>query len=269
MIYQCVFCGSFSLWVVGTLDPHDIDSRVHLSKLKRQRHDAEADIMLEHSRAKYEAKMSFLPCTTCIEYQFGISWSEILGDDWVRKAASADCRPSLSSSPIGLSPQVPVRFAAAVEHRASDDELPPVYRCLSGKWTLAQGQGPKVLDVKTSADAASRLPATQFKVLLKGAVYPLLSSRRREDCPQGASKAPSKTAPTSKVTSPSCSEDEVRRFLQYIWGDLPEYEERLCCVMIDEETQTYAQIGHYVVRPVFCSDPSDLSALEARLQVEA
>jgi len=268
LIYQCAFCGSYALWVVGVLDQHDIQLRIKFSKLKHQQHEAEDDVMLACSRAKCKARVAFLPCTTCLEYHRSKRWSEILGEDWVRKGGDA-AGGALGDTPIGLSPQVPVRFVESSGEAGAptDDEMPPVYRCVSGKWTLAQGLGPKVLDVMKNADSVSRLSAQQFKVLLKGKVFPLLS-RKGDGDGKASAKAPSRTAPSEKSGSPSCAEEDVRRFLKFLWSEVPDYEEVVRTVMFAEELGTYANITHFVVSAVFCSSPDDLEALEARIHAE-
>lgn len=296
LIYQCVFCGSYSLWVIGALDPHEIHLRVKFSKLKRQQHEAEQDIMLEHSRAKFDQKVAFLPCTTCLEHHRGKKWSEVLAEDWLRGNQSSDGnatdQDNFVNTPVGLSPTVPVRFlendaaAGKVEQvdeatGVTDDDLPPVYRRVAGKWTLAQGVGPKVLELLKDTDSLNRLPAQQFKVLLKGRIFPLFATDqtagRSVDAnrPKGGNASRSKIEAQKKQSMPSspsknewCSSENVRGFLDFVWSEVQDYEDRLKTILLQEEPDTFAKIRHFVVSPVFCANSDDLAALESCLQWE-
>lgn len=265
LVYQCAFCGSYALWVIGVLDRHEVQVRVKFSKLRHQHHDVEQDIMLAASRSKCEDKVSFLPCTTCIEYHRCMSYNEILAVDWARGRSEEGDARALGAAPIGLSPHVPVRFTGGgPQDEIADDDLPPVYRCVSDKWTLAQGVGPKVLEIMKGHDSMNRLAAQQFKVLLKGKVFPLLAARSK----QGPRHAVSRTQ-ASQPAETACPGDDVCRFLEFVWSEVEQYEDRLRDALLGVDgapANEYVDLGNFIRKPVFCFGSDGLAVLEEWLR---
>jgi len=167
-IFQCTLCGSYSLFSVDALDPVEVSrNATHCAPrhklLAKDVHNAEEDLLLGIQRrlmpmvatlSADEADKSregettglghfvLLPCAACIEISTGRLYSEWLDD-----------RANLSQ-PAPLAPHVAVTFEAG--------ELPPAYMLKANSWSLAQGVGPKDLEVKKP----HRLPAGQFRVIL-------------------------------------------------------------------------------------------------------
>jgi len=122
--------------------------------LQRDLHAAEAELLEQRVQKRFEHKkpsrqFRLMPCPTCIELLTGM-----LYEAWVRE------KSTLAEKCV-LCPLLAVVFEA--------DELPPTYTCKGGKWTLAQGVGPKTLEIKVP----NRLPAAQFKVLLPTRLNPI------------------------------------------------------------------------------------------------
>ncbi|CAE7376308.1 SMT1 [Symbiodinium necroappetens] len=97
---------------------------------------------LSMGKDQAESPCALLPCSTCIEIFEGKLFMQWLDD-------RANCE-----RPVALCPQIAVSFEA--------DEAPPAYVRKAGKWSLAQGVGPKDLEVKLPF----QLPAGQFKTLI-------------------------------------------------------------------------------------------------------
>mmetsp|Transcript_29728 Transcript_29728/g.61301 ORF Transcript_29728/g.61301 Transcript_29728/m.61301 type:complete len:294 (+) Transcript_29728:147-1028(+) len=152
-IYQCVLCGSFAVWVVDALEPAEVSHRASARStgqkvLQKDVHAAEEELLediqkrLCISKDQAESPCALLPCSACIEIFEGKLFMQWLDD-------RANCE-----RPVALCPQIAVSFEA--------DEAPPAYVRKAGKWSLAQGVGPKDLEVKLPF----QLPAGQFKTLL-------------------------------------------------------------------------------------------------------
>eukprot|EP00929_Paragymnodinium_shiwhaense_P107437 TRINITY_DN73537_c0_g1_i1.p1 TRINITY_DN73537_c0_g1~~TRINITY_DN73537_c0_g1_i1.p1 ORF type:complete len:326 (-),score=77.03 TRINITY_DN73537_c0_g1_i1:456-1433(-) len=147
-IFQCVLCGSYTIFAVDALDPAEVERRAagiagKKSVLQTHIHAAEEE-MLERVQQRLESAKRYvlLPCATCLEILLEKSY-----------AAWLDDKENLDRA-VQLTPQLAVTFEA--------DELPAAYVHKAGKWSLAQGLGPKSLEVKLP----HRLPAGQFRVLL-------------------------------------------------------------------------------------------------------
>lgn len=152
-IYQCVLCGSFAVWVVDALERAEVSHRASARStgqkvLQKDVHAAEEELLediqkrLSMGKDQAESPCALLPCSTCIEIFEGKLFMQWLDD-------RANCE-----RPVALCPQIAVSFEA--------DEAPPAYVRKAGKWSLAQGVGPKDLEVKLPF----QLPAGQFKTLL-------------------------------------------------------------------------------------------------------
>ncbi|CAK9085777.1 unnamed protein product [Durusdinium trenchii] len=154
-IHQCVLCGSFSVWAIDSLDPIEVSRKVSAQgshkTLQKDVHAAELELLEDIQRRTCNVseegqvgsanRFTFLPCSTCIEIVEGKIFAEWLGD-------RQNC-----DKPTPLSPHMAVYF---------EDSMPPAYIRKAGKWCLAQGVGPKDLEVKLPF----QLPAGQFKALL-------------------------------------------------------------------------------------------------------
>ena len=99
-----------------------------------------AGVTAEECTTSAPKRFTFLPCAACTEISAAQTYEEWL---WTEK-----------DSPALLCPHAAVTFESG--------ELPAAYVRKSGKWCLAQGVGPKELDVRTP----HRLPAGQFRELL-------------------------------------------------------------------------------------------------------
>lgn len=176
-ILQCVLCGSYSVGVVDSLDPDDISRRASTAGHKILQRDVrvlQQDLLeklqqrLDESRDGGELGDThafprwfvLFPCSVCVEIE-----SDQLFGDWLEDRSNLE-------KPITLCPQVPVTFAAG--------ELPPAYVMSGHKWLLAQGVGPKDLDLRLP----NHLPSQQFRTLL-----PELAAAVRPRCRQGQSVA--------------------------------------------------------------------------------
>lgn len=94
------------------------------------------------------ARFTLLPCSTCIEIL-----EDKIFTDWLDDRTNAE-------TAIPLCAHMVVYF---------EDAIPPAYIRKAGKWSLAQGVGPKDLEVKLPF----QLPAGQFKTLLPPTSPPL------------------------------------------------------------------------------------------------
>ncbi|CAK9085776.1 unnamed protein product [Durusdinium trenchii] len=172
-IHQCVLCGSFSVWAIDSLDPIEVSRKVSAQgshkTLQKDVHAAELELLEDIQRRTCNVseegqvgsanRFTFLPCSTCIEIVEGKIFAEWLGD-------RQNC-----DKPTPLSPHMAVYF---------EDSMPPAYIRKAGKWCLAQGVGPKDLEVKLPF----QLPAGQFKALLPPISLPLrpLCWPRKGEC---------------------------------------------------------------------------------------
>jgi len=165
-IFQCSLCGSYSVYAIDALDPHEVSRRAagcasNQKVLQRDVHSAEQELLEviqarllvggSRSVTAYAAgeeicgqseQFVLLPCPACIEILTGKLFTEWLDD-----------KQNLEN-PTPLCPHVAVTF--------SPGELPPAFTNKSAKWCLFQGVGPKDLEVKPP----NRLPAGQFRSLL-------------------------------------------------------------------------------------------------------
>ncbi|CAJ1399200.1 unnamed protein product [Effrenium voratum] len=164
-VQQCLFCGSYSVWAVDALDPAEVSLRAAVQGqkvLQKDVHAAQEELLQEAQRrflreAEADERYALLPCSTCIEILDGKLFAAWLDD-------RANCE-----RPTPLCPHLAVTF--------EEGEAPPAYVRKAGKWTLAQGVGPKDLEVKLPF----QLPAGQFKMLL-----PPLTAALRPPCWQPA-----------------------------------------------------------------------------------
>jgi len=261
MVYQCVLCGSYTVYEVASITDHEVElirsetaaassssKKAPKAKgTKRDQHAAEEEYMSRISRKKHEAGVNWLPCSCCIEHYSGWRYMDLIHavverPDFVRLPLE---------KPIELlsSPLVPVVF----------EDLPPVYRRLDGKWTLAEGVGPRRLEVVKSQP--SRLPASQFKVLLKGEVSK----------PPGI-EFDSRGAPATQSSDKGAQTAEIqysyREFLSALWA-IEDFEEVLSAKPADGQAleegtgSSHPRLPewgkNFVERPVICM-PEDLLA---------
>ncbi|CAE8636201.1 unnamed protein product [Polarella glacialis] len=170
-IFQCVLCGSFSIFAVDALCPHEVALRArgisagigasHKTQQKEM-HKSQEEILeaiqqrlqppMEAQQAAASAfpdRTAMMPCSTCFEIRENTMYFA-----WLDDVQSRDL-------PVLLCPHVAVTFDA--------DEGPPAYVKKAGKWILAQGVGPKDLDCKMPYN----LPAGQFRALLPPSAPPL------------------------------------------------------------------------------------------------
>lgn len=179
-IFQCVLCGSFSVFAIDALDPAEVALRASgicyshgrgHKVLQKDIHAAQEEILQAVQKRLWpEASMEaagteqvasdvggsvlagqnfvLLPCAACVEIETGKLFAS-----WLDDTDSLQ-----NSSP--LSPQLAVTF--------EEKQGPPVY-VRSKKWTLAFGVGPKELDLRLPC----QLPAGQFRVLLPQEARPL------------------------------------------------------------------------------------------------
>lgn len=181
-VFQCVLCGSYAVFALDALDPVEVERKAqgtaaaagHASqKLLQKDVHAAQEALLEQMQKRVSAlagggcqepaaavaaiveaaagqqrrthrgsRFAMLPCAPCIEISIGRKFAEWLDDD------------DNLEQPALCTPQTPVVFEF--------DELPPAYTLRGGKWLLAQGVGPKDLDVRMP----NQLPAGQFRTLL-------------------------------------------------------------------------------------------------------
>lgn len=254
LIYQCVFCGSYTVFEVGSLVDHEVElirkaeaaaksagKKAPKTKgLKKDLHAAEQEYMTRIGQEKSDAGANWLPCSCCIEHYSGWRYLDLLH--------AATGRPGVVQLPLQkpvellLSPLIPVIF----------EDLPPVYRKLNGKWTLAEGVGPKTLEVIKAQP--TRLPASQFKVLLKGEV----------------AKVPGIEYTESGVAQPAEIQFAYREFLTALWA-IDDFEEVWNQQITGDEHLEDQQEGPshpalawhgktYLQKPVMCSE-EDLLAV--------
>lgn len=177
-IFQCSLCGSYAIFAIDALDPAEVASRAWSGHktLQRELHAVEQD-MLEAIQRRVlpflpgaagdsaadaisaagsvegatgrPQRVALLPCATCVEIVSGRTYGEWLDDKSNLEQAAMLC------------PQAAVTFETSA--------LPPAYKMRSGRWCLAQGVGPKDLELKPP----HRLPAGQFRTLLPVVAPPL------------------------------------------------------------------------------------------------
>eukprot|EP00435_Cladocopium_sp_Y103_P054762 s568_g17.t7 len=162
-IHQCVLCGSYSVWAIDSLDQVEVSRKASAlgsnhKTLQKDVHAAEQELLEDIQRRTCSlqasglrpssARFTLLPCSTCIEIL-----EDKIFTDWL------DDRTN-SETAIPLCPHMVVYF---------ENAIPPAYIRKAGKWSLAQGVGPKDLEVKLPF----QLPAGQFKTLLPPTSPPL------------------------------------------------------------------------------------------------
>jgi len=267
MVYQCVLCGSYTVYEIASLTDHEVELiRADAAAAKsssskkapkgkatmRDQHAAEAEYMSRVSRHKHEAGANWLPCSCCLEHYSGWRYMDLIH--------AAVERPDVVrlplEKPIELlsSPLIPIVF----------EDLPPVYRRLDGKWTLAEGVGPQTLEVVKSQP--SRLPASQFKVLLKGEVGK--PPGIEFDC-RGAPAVPV----SQKGAQPAEIQHLYREFLSALWA-VDDFEEVLAAKPLDGEAPEEGSSPphlpewgkNFVERPVMCMPEDSLAELTEQLR---
>eukprot|EP00746_Dinoflagellata_sp_MGD_P085942 gnl/MRDRNA2_/MRDRNA2_34002_c0_seq1.p1 gnl/MRDRNA2_/MRDRNA2_34002_c0~~gnl/MRDRNA2_/MRDRNA2_34002_c0_seq1.p1 ORF type:complete len:308 (+),score=64.17 gnl/MRDRNA2_/MRDRNA2_34002_c0_seq1:93-926(+) len=210
VIFQCALCGSYSFWIVDAIAPHEIELHAGLKAKKaiqRDLHKAEAELLEQRVQKRFECaesgnRFTLMPCPTCVELLTGT-----LYEAWV-------CDRNTLQGKCVLCPLLAVTFEA--------DELPPTYMKKGGDWSLAQGVGPKILEVKTP----NRLPAAQFRVLLPSRANPI-----RPQCWSEAkeSKTPAKGPPKDDEDS------------QEVWDQRKALIEAVSEALEDSESQCISQ----------------------------
>lgn len=167
-VFQCVLCGSYSIFALDALDPFEV-SRYTTSGgkkvLQKNVHSAE-EMLIERVQRRCApdsalaspkdvtggvgaCRFAWLPCAACIEI-----YTDTLYTEWLEDKSNLN-------EPVLLLPHAAVIF--------EEGELPPAYMHRAGKWHLAQGVGPKDLEHKVP----NRLPAGQFRVLLPSTASPI------------------------------------------------------------------------------------------------
>eukprot|EP00971_Amphidinium_carterae_P147432 2921613-Amphidinium_carterae.1 len=164
LIFQCALCGSFSIFAVDVLNPAEIElyaktpadgqksAKVLLQKDLRamelvfieriQQRFSSTAAEMDGDRETMKPDFVLLPCATCIELLENVQYGAWLdAEENLRKLCP-------------LCPHVAVTFESG--------EASPAYVHKGGEWALAQGVGPKDLEVKLP----HRLPAGQFRMLL-------------------------------------------------------------------------------------------------------
>lgn len=162
-IHQCVLCGSYSVWAIDSLDQVEVSRKASAvgsshRTLQKDVHAAEQELLEDIQRRTCSfqaselrpssARFTLLPCSTCIEIL-----EDKIFTDWLDDRTNAE-------TAIPLCAHMVVYF---------EDAIPPAYIRKAGKWSLAQGVGPKDLEVKLPF----QLPAGQFKTLLPPTSPPL------------------------------------------------------------------------------------------------
>eukprot|EP00928_Gymnodinium_smaydae_P005255 TRINITY_DN11801_c0_g8_i2.p1 TRINITY_DN11801_c0_g8~~TRINITY_DN11801_c0_g8_i2.p1 ORF type:complete len:204 (-),score=45.23 TRINITY_DN11801_c0_g8_i2:13-624(-) len=200
--------------------------------------------MIAVASQKLRAGFAWLPCVTCTEYHAGKPYQDLMDD-----------RAHFLQLPAALSPQLPVVFDADAD---GEDALPPVYRPITGKWQLAQGVGPKSLEVRK--DLPMVLPASQFRVLLPGSVAPPPPCRGASagGAPRGNAGRGS-GGKRAGLAEAAVAPDEIQGFLDELWTTVPDYESLLTPLLpLSIEAR-----GHVSV-PLF-SDAEKLAGLRDRM----
>eukprot|EP00435_Cladocopium_sp_Y103_P054764 s568_g17.t9 len=166
-IHQCVLCGSYSVWAIDSLDQVEVSRKASAlgsnhKTLQKDVHAAEQELLEDIQRRTCSlqasglrpssARFTLLPCSTCIEIL-----EDKIFTDWL------DDRTN-SETAIPLCPHMVVYF---------ENAIPPAYIRKAGKWSLAQGVGPKETSRDLEVKLPFQLPAGQFKTLLPPTSPPL------------------------------------------------------------------------------------------------